>query len=341
MEQIYLKINIDDSCEDEQSNKKSNSFILSKSFLKHLFVDYVNEVFPAPKTFQLSISNKCDIACVMCPYHSKKIKKLHNTDYFSNAQFMTLFAFKKIARYAAKWNINVRFGNIDEPFIHPKLDLFAEYAAKLGVKHMHISTNGTLISDTDVFSYQEIVNNVKKLISLRGKYLSRAKIRISTIRDILTESEIEEFIKFWKDNGADEVTIYVLSDYMKKNENSKYYLPIEEINHLQRKPCISAWNEMYFMPDGEVGVCCRSVGYLSAIKMKEISFGSIIDEDIGKIWTNKKFQLLRNSLIDNENFSYKPCEDCTLWAYFNKKEFFTKEGDFVELTPWMKKITFK
>lgn len=341
------------------------------SYLERLFCDFIEYISPFPESFQVIITNVCNISCHMCPYHSKNNRNLFKTDYFRKPKFMSIETFNLIAQEIGKYKKSLRFGNIEEPFMHPTLIQFVEIASKYGVPSMHISTNGTLLTKEKItrlieagvddwqisinaispesyqriscsnFNYFSVVNNVRELLEQRSKISRKIIVRVSTILGVLNEEEIDKFINFWKKEGIDQITIYALSNYEMGTfrEESNYFLPIDTF---QRKPCISPWYEMYILPYGEIGVCCNTVTHLSKVKTENLILGIVSNEtSLKTVWLNERFQNLRRSLIRNNSFSYFPCKECLLWASYKLEKEYTKEGVFVITNPWMKIYHFK
>ena len=59
---------------------------------------------------------------------------------------MQIQDFKKIAKYCGDNKIFMQFGQLDEPFIHPRFLEFLDIAKDYGVEHINITTNGTLLN---------------------------------------------------------------------------------------------------------------------------------------------------------------------------------------------------
>jgi MoaA/NifB/PqqE/SkfB family radical SAM enzyme len=369
-ERSLLKTYLKESHTEQPELLGEGSFMhLPNVYLERLFCDHIKEIYPFPKSLQVVITNQCNLSCRMCPYHSKNYGALFKTDYFGHSLFMAEEIFRRVAIEAGHWKTQLRFGNIEEPFIHQKLESFAEEAAKRGVPSMHISTNGTLfrreklmrllragVNDWQVsinalsdesyrricgekFSYRKVVDHVRLLIELKSKYFSKVNIRVSAIKGLLNDEEVERFIDFWRAEGADQATIYVLSD--EDGKANETFLPRTEINEAKRRPCLSAWKEAYILPGGEVGVCCKTVMDLCKLPLGVLSLGQIKNGfTIQDIWLGDPFQELRRSLVGKGPFSYKPCDHCSIWAAFDTKFETTSQGDFVEMNPWMKIITY-
>ena len=97
-----------------------------------------------PLTIGLSLTNRCNLACQMCPYHGPDEKLKHSTNYFNEKHTITKGDFEKVVKYCAEHGVTLQLGQQDEPLML----LFKEGYAEVLQKYqplMTLTTNGTLL----------------------------------------------------------------------------------------------------------------------------------------------------------------------------------------------------
>lgn len=301
-------------------------------------LDRPEKFFSHPRGIHVIVLNKCNLQCVMCPYHSPAYKPAHKSDYFDEYRSMSPEVFSKIADYAGRHNIALQFGQIEEPLMHKGIVNFLREASSKGVKNIHMTTNGHLMdkekSDQLVDSgltslmvsidavnsetYQKIRGADLSVLEANLRYfISQAKpkgikVWVSFILQPIATSEREAFLAKWRDIGVDYITFYALGNHDLETGE------LIEFKHLYRRneeryPCASPWTQSVIFPDGEVSLCCRTMGLLGWTGV--IDVGTLASSpDFETIWAGEKYRTVRSELLNNEFEKYSVCKDCTIWS---------------------------
>jgi MoaA/NifB/PqqE/SkfB family radical SAM enzyme len=310
-------------------------------------LDRINAFFPTPKNMHVILLNRCNLECVMCPYYSPVYAGAHTSGFFDDYKSMDETLFTKVAEYAGAHGISLQFGQIEEPMMHKKIFDFIKIAKQKGVRYIHMSTNGTLLSpkkahvlaetgiDSVMFSidaatldkYKEIrghdlvqlEENIMYFMPLAGK----AGIRV-TVSFVLQPQAIEErdaFLSKWRDRGVHSVIFYVLTAHDPKTGDM--IRGPEHYDKGKRYPCASPWVVSVVFPDGEVSLCCKTmtdVGWRGVVSVGKLNRG-----DFDSIWRGERYRTVRRELLNNRTFDEFPvCSNCEIWAQTTT---FTEEHD--------------
>ena len=302
-------------------------------------LDRVSWFFPAPKGIHVIVGNRCNLKCGHCPYHSPKYRDSHTSGYFDETVNMTTSVFEKIAQYASKNNIALQFGQIEEPLTNELVFDFIRYAKDIGVPHIHLTTNGTLLNerradrlvesgvDSVMFSIDAVTPETYKKI--RGASLEKLERNIEyfakrakekgirlTASFILQEPALQErdaFLQKWKDRGFHQVTFYVLTEH---DPQTGAIIRTQELYEKgDRYPCASPWTQMVLFPGGEISLCCKTmtdVGWRGIV-----SVGTIPEDNLDDVWAGKNGKGLykvRKELLENRFEEYDVCVDCPIWS---------------------------
>jgi radical SAM protein with 4Fe4S-binding SPASM domain len=318
-------------------------------------VNRVDEFYPFPRVVNLVLTNLCNLKCVMCPYHSPEYPDL--SGYMSTRRYMSEEIFEQVAREAATHGSWLKMGQLEEVFMHPKLVSFIRQAHALGVPHMHMTTNGTLLNaersralltsgltqisiSIDALkqeTYRKIrgwdlnrlVKNVDELLALKEATGSMTQIFIAMILQDDAVAEEDDFIRFWRERGVDGVIVYQLSEHHAGTNHfrAKYF---DHTPPSQRHACQSVWQEVYVYPEGEVSTCCTT---LILVPQKGlISMGNVKQRSLQQIWVGPEYSGLRARLIANDVENDVACKDCDIWASCELKSE-RRDGYLVEMNP--------
>lgn len=328
--------------------------------LRHDLIERNHLYFPHPTSMHVAVLNKCNLKCVMCPYHSPVYQDAHTSGYFDEEKSLSLATFEKLADYAGQRKIPLQFGQIEETLLHPNIFDFILFAKKRGVPYIHLTTNGTLLTkakaeslaasgvDSVMFSIDSVDPETYKKI--RGASLSRLEnnieyflplaqkhgIRVvcSFIRQEPAMNQRDAFIEKWKGKGVNAVTFYVLSDH---DPRTGEFIRTEQFREdEERYPCASPWVQTAIMPDGSVGLCCKT---MTDIGWKITSVGNINTQDFDEIWSADRYRTVRKELLDNKFEEFTTCKRCPIWS---ASTFQTEYGnDYVRsFNETMETITF-
>ncbi|MDD3443301.1 MAG: radical SAM protein [Sulfurimonas denitrificans] len=347
-----LRKNLDLSTPKLLTNLSDNwqEWDANRDVLNYDLVKRVDNYYRAPKTIHVAVGNQCNLTCVMCPHHSKEIKKTHTTNYFDTKEIMSIESFDKIAKYAAKNQSAIQFGQIEEPFLNTNLVEFIKIAKGYNVPSVHLTTNGTLLNaknaselassgvDSVMFSidaatkelYKKIRGgDLEKLEKKITHFISLAKnknitLGVSFILQDTSPLEKEAFIKKWKNYGVKSVTCYNLSEYDEKGDVSR---KDDMYARGERYPCGSPWSMSAVMPNGDVTMCCKTLGEVGWENVK--SLGNLSKNSFDEIWMGEQYSTVRKELLQNKFTDFKTCENCEIWSATN---YFKREDDEYEIT---------
>ena len=307
-------------------------------------LERIDRFFPTPRHLHVILLNKCNLRCVMCPYHSPKYTAQHTSGYFDARKAMDDSLFEKISSYAGQHKISLQFGQIEEVMLHPRIFDYIAQAKAAGVPHIHLTTNGTLLTakqgvrlaecgvDSVMFSIDaatpetyrkvrgrdldELEANIAAFLPLAKR--RRIAVTVSFILQDEARHEREAFLEKWRRLGVDSVTFYVLSSFDPKNGEVMREGAIYEPG--TRYPCASPWTQSVIFPDGEVSLCCKTmldVGWRGVV-----SVGSLRESTMHEIWQGAAYRRVRAELIDNEFREFEVCKKCGIWSassYFEER----------------------
>jgi MoaA/NifB/PqqE/SkfB family radical SAM enzyme len=312
--------------------------------LRRDLLDRIDRFFPTPGHLHVILLNKCNLRCVMCPYHSPKYTSQHTSGYFDARKAMDEVLFEQVATYAAKHAITMQFGQIEEVLLHPRIFDYIARAKALGVPRIHVTTNGTLLTpekgarlaasgvDSVMFSIDAATAETYRKVRGRdlaeleaniAAFLPHAKRRgiavtVSFILQNEASHEREAFLAKWRRLGVDHVTFYVLSAFDPLTGEVMRDGAIYEPG--TRYPCASPWTQSVIFPDGEVSLCCKTmldVGWRGVV-----SVGSLREHSMEEIWLGPAYRRVRAELIDNEFREFEVCRKCGIWSassYFEER----------------------
>jgi radical SAM protein with 4Fe4S-binding SPASM domain len=324
----------------------------------HLYTSVGNDLLvhdphvAAPKSIGLCLTNRCNLECGMCPYHSPIEKQNHATDYFKQGQLIAPDQLKRVLDYAEKHKSVVGLGQMDEPLIAmfaPKYwPLFRDTNAP-----MSITTNGTLLKEEKDFariasikklgsisvsldaaseeSYRKIrggeLNEIRPAIIAFFDYLRRnrpdVERRVCFVAQPDNRGEEQAFLEQWKEH-VNVVSIYQMTQYETESGALEFD---HNFTEGPRTPCASIFETMYVMPQGEVLPCCLFM-YVSPYQgMKPIGG---FDE---KFWDSERYHKFRSSVTE-EKF-HPICSSCTVWKQGHAR-WVEENGMRVSLNPFEK-----
>lgn len=334
------------------------AYIGEKEEKERYLIDNIRNNIPFPMTVNVVVSNRCNLKCIMCPFHSDTFPR--DSDYFDKPSFMPRKLFEKIAKEVGSVKGNIKIGNIEEPLLHKDIMHFVSFAKKSNVNNIHITTNGTLLdkqmskglilnglnsiyisidaATKETYNkirgsdFNKINENMEYLIENRKKYGAQDKFKIFVSFIIQNRAKEEEilFLNKWL-KLVDGVIMYNLGIVESgKDKTADYFFPVPK----KRQCCDVAWTDVYILPGGEVSICCRT-NLLLARKEGIISMGNVTNHSIKEVWYGDKFKTLRRGLLYENYTGITYCADCKLWAssIFEKKD---EEKAEVYINPWTK-----
>lgn len=294
------------------------------------------ESFPIPKRdllfprgLYIEPTGACNLRCSFCPtYESEKAKVLLDWDLF-----------KRIVDEATPHGPRDFMMHKDgEPFIHPRfLDMLEYIKSQNSENYINFSTNGHFLKDgaaerlvelqvdrlviglraatAETYKkiheregYEKVVENIKRLLAAKARRgSSRPKVVVQIVECDLTRSEIEVFVRQWRDcdvdieiksfqtwGGArtDSMATGVLSDGM----DSRY-------------PCLYLWKTFAINADGIASMCCYDWNVQNIV-------GDVKTQTVQSIWHGEKMRSYRRIHLLGRLQEVPLCDKCVRWQSF-------------------------
>ncbi len=213
-----------------------------------------------------------------------------------------------------------------EPLLHPELERMIEYAKERGVMDVYFNTNAVLLTEEkferlidtrlDRISisiegynketyekfrvgakFEQLFDNVSKLITIRKRKKSLTQIRIQTVLLDELKDEFNEYVNFWK-NFADEVSY--LDAREETNEN-------KAADKVAAWACPFLWQRMTILYDGTLLPCLmHGIHDFSSMQL-----GNVADSSIGDQWNGEKERQLRSLHKTGKSHNIQTCRQCS------------------------------
>ena len=294
----------------------------------------------AGKPFMLKFESSaiCNLRCKMCPL-SNGLSRKTGVLAFKN--------FKKVYDELTPCYLNLT--GIGEPLLNPEIFKIIEYARKKG-SLVKMDTNATLLTDEKIkklidadptflsvsldgitkesynsirrgANFDDVIQNLKKLVKYRNKVNSKTKIHLFLVLQKDNVLDLPEFIRFGDKLGIDAVNSTIVTP-LGKNKNlgslkikeedkkrikeeidklkgkikisfnieSVYNFLTGKVETMQDKKCFWPWYQFSLTWDGYVTPCC-------VLCDNEIVLGNAFKENSMKVWNNQKMQQFRKQMI--------------------------------------------
>ncbi len=274
-----------------------------------------------PVELALEITNKCNLACIMCP----------RVNMNRPAGLMDFDLFKAIIDQVKDYMELVYFsGGVGEPTLHPRLFDMLKYCRKSGVR-VGISTNASLLdvrmtdcllqnpSDIILFSldgatketherirvgskFEKTIGNVEYF--LKEKEKRRLRLPYTVVQMVYmpeNQGEADLFRKRWKKyKSVDDIR---MKKFLYLQGANRYPDAISDVKKSDRLSCILPWRQLSISWDGKLAICCRDFEYTEEI-------GSLKDHSIQELWNSENMQSFRKLLSSGEKDKIKTCKNC-------------------------------
>lgn len=321
--------------------------------MKYDFQDRLKKDFPSQ--IMVDITEVCNLACIHCTH-----PKFKNSNIYSKAMLdpeLNSRMVKEVSKYGKGKTVYIRYTSNGEPLVHPKSYEIIYDAVKNSGTKVTLTTNGTILNekrikklmstglhmiDVSIDAYEDETyakirvngnlkvtrKNVINLIKFKNEINANTKIIVSFVEQNENSSEIQNFKKFWTDQGADEVLIRRLHTNSGSNledgifkKNQKLQNEIDTTN--TRRACLYPWERVVLTAKGYLAFCPTDW------------FGKTIITDyrndtIKNVWQNTFYKELRKE-HQSCNFKNQFCKNCpdwknTSWPFDEKKSY----ADLVE-----------
>ncbi|MBW1972484.1 MAG: hypothetical protein DRG20_00015 [Deltaproteobacteria bacterium] len=303
-----------------------------------------------PNCVILEITNRCNLKCIMCHFHSEQVKR-------KRAQgFMEKTLWQKILDEIGTWEkeVNVETFGVGEPLLHPDLIEIIKYGKKKPNIKIGFLTNGMLLTpsmskklldaeidwigisidgiDPKLFAHYrkggtltQVETNLNELLKIKkGMKNSKPLIKLNMVVLPGMENMVDPFINRWIDR-VEEVMI-------------AHYRPIPTRKFLDkplnRTPCYLLYEMMVITWDGDMVLCCEDI-------FADEIIGNVKKKSLRSLWESKRFEEYRKKHEKGEFDKISICKDCDVWSTNQVKIENLRGGDiWVRNTP-AQKIFFK
>ena len=322
-----------------------NKEILLNNSIKNLEIKQKKiELKSTPSYVTIGAHYGCNAQCVFClggSYPSFSLRKYKE------------FFEPKIS-HVLKKAINVGFCGFGELLIHPEIKEILDYLNQtIPVQAKAFTTNGIALNETicqkltdgryDVMismhganarlheqmtrtkKFNDIVNNIKRLVQLKKE--KNSKLSISMVF-VVTQQNIDnlcDFIKFSQDLGTDCVCANYLTMYekehvgmsvfwqkertndilcqaeeLKKNLSFSVNLPLkfQKYQETENASCRDPWEFFYTEVQGSVNPCCLAGDHI----------GNLNNDTFEAIWNSDGYKMLRQGIVTGNIHNW--CKNC-------------------------------
>lgn len=309
-----------------------------------------------PSQINMDITEVCNLACTHCPHPEFKKSEHYGARYLDpelNAKMVDE------VRDFGKGRIQyIRYSSNGEPLIHPKGYEMIEDAVVRSNVYVTLTTNGTIMNEKrtrrlleagvhlidisiDAFSpeaYAKIrVNgdlnvtraNVLRLLQWVRESKAETKVVVSFVEQPSNRHEVEDFERYWKDQGADFVIIRrlhscsgavtELADMRRRSQKQQ-----------QRRPCLYPWERILVNARGDLTFCPIDWVHGSCV-------ADYRQTTIRETWQGEFYKALRAAHLNNDYEKHAFCGACPDWettrwphqgrSYANMVEDFIEEGN--------------
>ena len=262
----------------------------------------MNDIPPYPIQIDFELNGTCNYRCDSCTYR---------LDYVSidKEQRISQETFKQIVDTGIPKGLRaLRFNYHNEPLLKKDISEYIKYAKQAGIVDTYLSTNGSLLNDEmiaslidskldriqisiDAFTTEtynklrrggdlnKVVENAKKFLLTRNKlHLELPTLRVNFVKQEQNIHELQDFCRFWLEEGADSIGIQDFSEWMNERSDNDY-------NDVDFQ-CAIPFNRIVIRYNGDVLPCCT---FMST----ELVLGNIYNSSVGELWQSPLINELR------------------------------------------------
>ena len=279
-----------------------------------------------PTIFAIETTNKCNLACRMCPRQFMKRK----------VGSMNMKLFRKIIDEARNYQDFIVLHGMGEPLLDEHIVERINYAEDKGVR-VNISTNESFLNEaksreildsklseiilsvdaTTAEAYSRIrvkgdfeksKANIHRFMQIKNKEFPESKLKtiVQFIKMDDNIHEVENFKKEWLPEKPSEIRIKPFSTF--GGQYSQITKLADERHRYQpkkvkvRPPCYYLWKSFVVQWSGEVVPCCRDYD-------SKIVLGDLNKQTLLEIWQSKGMVKLREDQLMGR-FKNGLCDNC-------------------------------
>ena len=283
----------------------------------------------------LELSSACNANCIMCP-HGEMTRPKEN---------MSIETLKKvIADCQGKPLKKINLFWFGDSFCNKNIIEYLRVVRKgLPGVRLYISTNAGLLKkeisekiideelldvinfDVDGINketlekirrnlnYEEVIGNIEYFLNYKKeKGKNKPETRITIIRMVPTEKEIDAFVKHWKP----------LVDKVDVNDYNTWLGTKDDLNVGECRKrslgggfnfaCLHPWDELVISADGQAGLCCLDYDLKAVV-------GDAMKESIEDIWRGETLNGYRKKMLELDYGSIEVCKNCNAYIYQENK----------------------
>lgn len=312
------------------------------------FYDRLTKDFPSQ--VNVDLIEKCNYACIHCPYTMLSQKKQMTAARFSKELNQKLV--DEVRQYGCHQTQQIRYTANGEPFLHPQIMDILEYAVKNSGTFVTITTNGSLVDkeraeklleigigliDFSLDAYKEetyqairvhgqlekVKGNILYMLKKKSEGNYKTKIVVSFVVQEKNQNEQSDFEQYWKSQGVD----YVIFRKLHSAGGEMFQCEKKGIT----QPCVYPWERICLDAKGRLQYCPNSWG-------ENLNFDfNFAEHSIHELWSSDVYEALRKEHLSDTFERFKHCETCpdrgqTIWP-FQRTETCKGYGDMIgELT---------
>ena len=296
-------------------------------FLNELsFHNKISRSIGKPTIFTIETTNKCNLACRMCPRQFMKRK----------VGTMSMKLFRKIIDEARNYQDSILLHGFGEPLLDEHIIERINYSGDNGLKAT-ISTNGVFLDKKNARKilesklsgiilsmdattektyskirakgdFKKVKANFHQFMQMKNKEFPKSKLRITIQIIKMDESihQIEDFKKEWMRKKPSKILIKSFSTFGGQHEQ---ITELAEMKHRYqpkkiraRPPCYYLWKSFVVQWSGEVVPCCRDYD-------SKIVLGDVNKQTLLEIWQGREMTKLREDHLKGK-FNNGLCDNC-------------------------------
>jgi MoaA/NifB/PqqE/SkfB family radical SAM enzyme len=147
---------------------------------------------------------------------------------------------------------------------------------------------------------------VLRLISWVKESKAATKVVVSFVEQPLNTAEIEDFDRFWRDQGVDYVVVRRLHSHSGAVEGTAQALK-DSRKELNRRPCLYPWERVTINARGDLAFCPSDWVHGSFV-------ADYRNTTIREEWQGAFYRSLRDAHLTNDYRNHNFCGNCPDWS---------------------------
>ena len=281
-------------------------------------------VFPTYVMFDAT--NLCNARCQHCPQGIPELRR----SFQQNPAFLEAHIFEKVIDECASRPIDfVRITADGEPLLHKGLFDLLNYATKMGVGPVGLTTNASLLDESrsqallqsgiamvdfsldavDAATFEavrvglkhgRVMGNILRFLRMRNEQQAAIKVVVSFVEQELNQNEVEEFRRSWTPL-VDEVLIREMISNVNLNDVARN----DRVGETDRWPCPHYFRRVVINYDGWIKAC--PIDWKSETRYRSLEETSIYDAWHGDHYWKMRMEHLNG--IFSADSACGPCDD--------------------------------